>query len=1619
MISLGCIQFSGFIRGGLSKEGFSKHMLKKYKEKIIKTFKGKDAALQKKVAEVMADTISDHDAKDFDENSFVAMIEAHWELVKARRPGEAAINISSHRVEGAKRRKTVIDIVCDDMAFLVDSIAAAINGRRLLIETLVHPLLIAQYDGKNNLKDLARASSRDDEQGVRQSHIHVLVHEALSEGAIQDLEQDLKATIRDVCKANKDWKMMLVRLKEASAALEISKTERDEKTVREYCSFLDYLHKNNFTLLGYAEYKIDAKKKSTKVESLGLLKDSSDIDEQAEGFPLNAQETTILLPPVAISKSKSSTTVHRRVPMDVIAVKLYDEKGNIVGEKLFLGLFTSVTYSRSVEDIPFLRMKVANIIEKSGFAKGSHDYKALRHILEKYPRDELFQAKTDDLYETGVNILSLQERRKIALFTRKDAFNSYISCMVYVPRDRFGTSLRKKIVLTLEEELNGTCSSFFTNMDDSLFARGLFCIDVDPEQKMDYDRAAIELKLQELGQSWPEKLSDALENSTYSEEELYDLTLRYGESFPVNYTNKYSSKQAVFDIRKMETVLKTGRLQVDLYKPEGIKDNQLRLKVYSPSEPIVLSDVMPILGNMGLKSIAELPYEITPQGSNKTIWIHDFLLERPAKRRKINLEKVKDIFEEAFSQIWYDMMESDKLNRLVLSAEMSWRDVVILRTYVKYIRQARVAYSQNYIQETLTEHADIAKDLIALFHARLSIKTHSDAKCKKIENHLSTMLKQVDSLNEDRVLRLIKTIIKATLRTNFYQKTPEGGVKPYLSIKLDSRSIDVLPDPKPFREIFVYSTQVEGIHLRGDKIARGGLRWSNRHEDFRTEVLGLMKAQMVKNSVIVPMGSKGGFVVKTTTHSREEFMSAGVECYKTFIRGLLDITDNLDGDTVIPPVDVIRKDGDDPYLVVAADKGTATFSDIANSLSAEYNFWLGDAFASGGSAGYDHKKMGITARGAWESVKLHFRQLNHDTQTAPFEVVGVGDMGGDVFGNGMLLSEHIRLVGAFNHLHIFCDPNPDEASSYKERKRLFEAVGGWDQYDQKLLSKGGKIYSRDEKSLKLTEEIKARFDIDEDEVPPSVLLSAMLKARTDLLWFGGIGTYIKASSESDTDVGDKANDGLRVNANEVRARVVGEGANLGATQLSRIEFALKGGKINTDFIDNSGGVDSSDHEVNIKILLSSVMKAKGSKMDIKARNVLLEKMTGDIENHVLRHNYQQAQAVSLAEAQACDKRQMHEEFIQQMEQQEGLDRKIEFLPNADEIEKRMRENRGLTRPELAVLVSYAKIALTKDLLKTDIPDNPDMQVWLYDYFPEILRDQYKEFIDQHKLRREIIAMAVANSLVNRLGPTFVKTTMKKTGMGCDEIVKAYIVVREIFGFRDLWNKIEEQDNLVPAAVQIRAMIEIAKLAEFGIQWVLSRFRDRLDVAKIIGDYKEPVAVIRDNLLKFVSNESKTTLKIRIDAFKRDGLPAAMAQTVASLHSLNSSLDIAQIALEQEVDVKYIAATYFDLGQRFHIDWLQNQAFYRETRNSWEQEAIDGLIDKLYNVQAGLTSSVLSYCVDQKNGDGAVCDSAYWAERHSHLVDQIAPFFEKLKRAGVLDLPMLVVAEQRLRNLYGG
>ncbi len=1546
--------------------------------------------------------LNDADRKD--------VAKRHADMAAHRKSGKGIIQVGIMGT-GAKAR-TVIDIVNEDMSFLVDSVAAEIVRHGKVISLLLHPIL----------------------QGAKglESHMHIALDTVLTQAMMDDLAASLECVLRDVRAATSEWRAVRDKVKECQPALRLAPPSWPENDPEEFTAFLDYIYNDNFTLLGCRAYKF-ARGKTTIVKDsgLGLLNENivpPYIGEGGnDGLPVDLLLANNELPPLLVTKLGKKSTVHRAVPLDAITVRQFDRNGNVTGAYLFIGLFTSVTYSRSIDDIPYLRRKANVVMERSGFKPGSHDYKALRHILEKYPRDEIFQIKLPRLLKTSLSILSLQERQRIALYTRKDVFKRFISCLVYVPRDRYDTRLRVKLGQILEAEFKGTCGNFYTTLDDSPLARVMYIINIGPGSVTEYRTSTIEAKLQEAGRLWSEKLTDALQSRLDDDQAITAIVQHYGHAFPVGYQETYKPKQTLHDIAKIDDALSGERLALDLYKDYTCETHQVRLKMYHKDKPIVLSDVLPLLENMGLRTVSELPFAVKPGDGDQTVWIHDFSLDMkdghaPAFDKKAVETKAK--FEEAFTRIWYGDMENDSLNRLVLSAGLDYRDITVMRAYVRYLRQTANPFGKLYIETALTKHPFISRLIIDLFKAWFdpAKQKESAARGVSLNKAIEDALQHVDSLDEDRILRSVCGLVNATLRTNFFQKDEDGKPKEWLSLKLNSHAISDLPEPKPFREIFVYSPRVEAVHLRSDWISRGGIRWSDRHEDFRTEVLGLMKTQQVKNAVIVPMGAKGGFVVKQPPKEggRPAYLKEGVECYKIFVRGMLDITDNSKGGKVIPPKNVVRRDQDDPYLVVAADKGTASYSDTANALSIEYGHWLGDAFASGGSAGYDHKGMGITARGAWESVKRHFREMGRDIQKEPFTVIGVGDMAGDVYGNGMLLSPHINLIGTFNHMHIFIDPAPDAAVTFKERQRLFREVKGWDAYNEKLLSKGGRIYSRSEKSLTLTPEIRKLYDIDKDKVSPPELIQAMLRKDVDLLWFGGIGTYIKATAETHGEVGDKGNDALRVNACDIKAAVIGEGANLALTQNARVELGLKGVRLNADFIDNSGGVDSSDHEVNIKILMTDIMTSGKHSMDTPRRNKLLAGMTDEVASLVLRHNYQQTQGISLMEMQAADQVAAHIALMHDLERTANLDRKLDGLPADQALLDRQREGKGLTRPELSMLQAYAKIQFARDLLATDIPDHADMQDdWLVDYFPQPLRKPYRTEILRHRLRREIVATNLSFQMINRMGPTFVDSMIARTGASSADVARAWIIVVNAFCLQDLWADIEALDGKVSGQVQLAALREISRTAERETLWFLTRLGRKPDIKRD--------ASFRDGILDYVKNiENVMTPRRRelIDArtaeLLQDGLPKDMARRIATIPMLGAACDVIRIGNECKTDVVTTARTYFEVGEYFRTSPMRAKARALRSDDRWAAEVISNVVDRLYDVQSALTIRVLK---DQAKGSKAKAGKkdtisllTAWLNTRGLEITNIEQILLDVEKTTVPEISMLIVAEQRIRSL---
>jgi glutamate dehydrogenase len=1527
-------------------------------------------------------------------------------------------NLEEH---GWKTSHSVIEIANDDMPFLVDSVTSTLSRRGLTVHLVIHPVLFVERDEKGVRKRIFDSPPTARQKAQRESIMHLEIDEQSDPKVLADIEHELAKTLEDVRLAVVDWKPILGKVEHIFKSLTDNPPPLENEEVDEARALLSWMSDNHFTFLGYREFEFGdsakGKKDSwniVKDSGLGILRDPTrrimsgnrEMTPEVRDF-LRRRELII------VTKANVRSTVHRAVHLDYVGVKKFNKKGEVIGEYRFTGLFTSAAYNRIPSDIPYLRRKVKQTLEKAGLAKSSHDEKALAHILETYPRDELFQISVDDLLKTSSKILTLQERPRISALLRRDRFERFVSALVYVPREKFNTELRKKFADILAEVHNGTLSSHYALVGDDALARIHYIISLKSKHKPEVDVQDLERRLVAAAREWSDDLYDALLDK-WGEEKGLRMKAQYGDAFPVAYQERFNAELSLFDIEKTEIVRKTKDVELNLYRWIDDPDNRVRFKVYSPGEPLSLSDCLPMMENMGLRVMSENPYLVSVGGSDDTIWIHDFELVEPGGQA-LDLHSLKKKFEETFERVWKGSVESDSFNRMVMRAGLDWSSVVVLRAYAKYLRQAGITFSQSYMSNTLSENANISKLLIELFQTRFdpAFDGNRTESVTRILKQIWDALDEVASLDDDRILRRFVNLIMNTLRTNLYQKDSKNAEKSYFSIKLDSQKLEDLPLPRPHVEIFVYSPRVEGVHLRGGSVARGGLRWSDRREDFRTEVLGLMKAQMVKNTVIVPVGSKGGFFPKKlpVNGTREEIQAEGIACYKIFISGLLDITDNYVGGEVVPPKNVVRHDADDPYLVVAADKGTATFSDIANEVAISYGFWLGDAFASGGAAGYDHKKMAITARGAWESVKRHFREVGHDIQEKDFTVAGIGDMSGDVFGNGMLLSKHIKLVAAFDHRNIFIDPDPDPAKSYVERERIFKLPrSSWEDYNTKLISKGGGIFDRKAKTIKLTPEIKKLLSIKSVEMAPNELMVAILKSKVDLLWFGGIGTYIKSANESNSDAGDRTNDAIRVNGNDVRAKVIGEGGNLGVTQLGRIEYALQGGRLNTDAIDNSAGVDCSDHEVNIKILLRAVLD--DGEMTGKQRDRLLVEMTDDVADHVLQDNYLQTQALTTSERQSLDNFSENVRFMVGLEKKGRLNRSVEFLPDDEELLERQAAGHGLTRPEMSVLLAYAKMTLYIDILGTKLPDDSYYDRWLADYFPPQLRKKYADYISNHRLRREIVTTIIVNQLVNRAGPTFVMQMAEEQGSRPEEVARAFALVCDVFDLENLWAGIEALDNKVSSEIQGRMIDVTQKLARRATLWCLRRLANNVDIAAEVKLLSADMRKLERGLEGLLSEEGRNLFVERSDQLISSGVPGELARRMAALGPLRSSLDVVQVGNKNSRPITEVGEVYFAVGAELDLDWLRSAAEAIEPESNWDRLAVTAIIDDLYAQQRALTNSVFV----ASNGHAGRDAFEHWTKQHQTPIKRSSELMKEFKAMSSLDISKLTYANRQFRSM---
>jgi glutamate dehydrogenase len=1565
---------------------------------------------------------------DDDPDNLVRAALSVLELGRERTPGTPKIRIYTPRREegGWSSPYTILEVVNDDMRFLVDSVASELHRLGIELCLVIHPIVTVERDAAGRLTAV-HAHGEAAGGGLRESFMQLRIAPQPNE-RYEEIRAGVAAVLTDVRRVIEDWRDMRDRCRQIAEELERNPPPLPPGEVAEGTAFLRWLASKNFTFLGYREYSFeggegaDAVARVLPESGLGLLREEPFVvfDGLRNLGKLPEDIRDFLRQPVLlrITKSNRLSTVHKPVPMDTVAVKCFDPEGRVTGERLFIGLFTAAAYASSPQTIPLLLEKIQETLDRAGFAADSYDGKNLRHIIETYPRDELFQISRDDLYRNAMGILYLQERQRTALFVRHDPFRRFVACLVFVPRDRYDTDLRLRIETILAKAFDGEAKTAHTQVTDSVLARLYIIVSRPSGRVRDADVEEVAARIAEAARSWSDRLEEAL-GEVPGEERRLQLLQRYERAFPAGYQARFAGAAAVFDILQLEEAFATDGLTQNLYRPSGRGPHELSLKIYGSVEPRPLSDILPMLENMGVKVVAEMPFDVALDGVGSPVWVRELRMVSE-DGMAIDLDAVREAFHETFECVWRGEIENDGFNKLVLRAGLVARQVLILRAYCKYLRQAQIPFSQTYMEQTLARNPRIARALVDLFLERFDPR-RAGAGSAELRAGIDTLLEGVQNLDEDRILRRFLNLIEATLRTNYFQSQPDGHHKPYFSFKLNSRAIEELPLPRPFREVFVYSPRVEAIHLRGGKVARGGIRWSDRREDFRTEVLDLMKTQMVKNAVIVPVGSKGGFVVKQPPAGggREALQQEGIECYKTLMRGLLDLTDNLKGREVVPPPDVVRYDDNDPYLVVAADKGTATFSDIANGISADYGFWLDDAFASGGSAGYDHKEMAITSRGAWEGIKRHFRELGKNIQEEDFTAVGVGDMSGDVFGNGMLRSHHTRLLAAFDHRHIFLDPDPDPERSFEERLRLFSLPrSSWADYDPALISPGGGVFERGARTIPVTPQVASVLGLSTEQITPNALIQAILRAPVDLLFFGGIGTFVKASIESHADAKDRTSDPLRVDARELRARVIGEGANLAMTQRARIEYAFhggpegNGGRLNTDFIDNSAGVDCSDHEVNIKILLNEVER-QGS-LTREARNRLLEEMTDEVAALVLRDNYLQTQAITVTYQLGYRLLDRLGRYLRELERAGRIDRRIEFLPDDEALADRARLHLGLTRPEIAVLLAYAKITLYEEILGSELPDDPFLQGDLQLYFPAPLRERFAEAIGHHRLRREIIATAVTNSVINRTGPALVHEVRERTGEGAPEIARAYVIAREIFQLRKLWAEIESLDNQVPAPSQAAMLTEGGRLIDRAATWFLRNGDHPLDIGSQIAAFAPGVQELADHLDELLTSSGRAQLAAKMAQFP--GVPEPLALRVAALASwLAPALDIVRIARSRNATPLACARFYFSLGDRFGFDRLREVAARLSTDKAVDKQAVSAITDDLWSLQAELTARVMASLDGSVSVDQAI---AAWSERRRPVVARAEQVLAELRTAEAPSLALLVVANRALKAMAG-
>jgi len=1454
-----------------------------------------------------------------------------WEDFSCHPHGTHRVSVFNPSYQGggdSANEVTVVEIVNDNMPFLVDSVMAELQDSRQAVRLVLHPIFSVKRDKNGNLQDADLGKGAKSRNRRNESLIHIHIARIEARDLMDALKERLDAVLADVRSAVRDWQPMRDRLGQAIETYKSSPPPFAKDELSEAIHFLEWMVNDNFIFLGMREYKFEGNVEEAELSpfegtGLGLLADPDVrvLRRGSEYVQITPQIREFLMKPepLIVAKANVKSRIHRRVHMEYVGAKLFDDNGAMVGELRIVGLFTSTAYTEPTSTIPFLRRKTAGVLSKAGYDPDSHSGRALTNVMESFPRDELFQVETEALYNFAIAILQLDERPRIRVLARRDKFDRFVSILCFVPRDRYTTEVRLNIGTYLASIFEGRLSAWYVTYPEGPLARVHFIVGRDRGETPNPSQEELETSVAEIVRTWPDGLRDALRAKFEPSKARY-LADRYALAFHGGFKEVYSPETALEDVLKIETLSKDRKTAITFFRRDT-KETRLSLKAYNREAPIPLSARVPLLEKMGFKVINERTYKISP-ADLPFAYLHEMTLEDARGGELAFDDDLRERLERLYMSVWRGEAENDGYNALVLTANLAWRDIALVRALSKYLRQAGLHYSEDYMSTALNSYPHITSMLVDLFHLRFNPVSGGEDRTlgsARIEAEIAAALEEVASLDDDRILRRFQNVIESTLRTNFYQVDNHGQPKPTFSFKIESQRITNLPQPRPFREIFVYSPRVEGIHLRFGKVARGGLRWSDRPQDFRTEVLGLVKAQQVKNAVIVPVGAKGGFVPKRLPDGgdREAFFAEGTASYKVFINSLLDVTDNLANDAIVPPTNVLRYDGDDPYLVVAADKGTATFSDTANGLSEGREFWLGDAFASGGSAGYDHKKMGITARGAWEAVKRHFREMNRDIQTQPFTAAGVGDMSGDVFGNGMLLSKATKLVAAFDHRDIFIDPDPDPATTWVERKRLFDmGRSSWQDYDTSLISKGGGVFSRQAKSIQLTPEIQALLNIQRAKATPQEVMSAILRMEVDLLWFGGIGTYIRATTETDADAGDRANDPIRITAPDVGAKVIGEGANLGLTQLARIEFGKRGGRCNSDAIDNSAGVNSSDMEVNIKIALGAAVSA--GKLTTEQRNIFLAEMTETVAELVLRNNYLQTLSLSLSERRGMEAFPYQARMMRQLEQAGLLNRAVEELPDDMALTEMEKAGQTLTRAEMGVLLAYAKLTLYDDLLESSVPDDAYLERELFRYFPDQMDEPYQLEICGHKLRREIIATMLANSMINRGGATFLTRLKDQTGATSPEIAQCFVAVRNSFGLTDLNNEIDALDNKIDGDVQLDLYTRVQDLFLDQVVWFKRNvdFSDGLGAA--VDRFGTGIEKLRANLASVTSDQQADRINAVVAEFVAAGVPQSLAERVGWFPVEAAIPDAVLVAEDTSSSLEDAAKAFFEVAAHFRI-----------------------------------------------------------------------------------------------------